>query len=99
MHRPAPQGIVEILPVRGPAIDEGGPGRRERAPVTERGAWPVVLPGVERCLRIGLVARRNDEPDDIQGKEVAGPQCGIRYLAGADPGDTLCQLLGNRERG
>ena len=46
MHRPALEGVVEILAVRRRAVDEGGAGRAERARVTDRGARAVVVAGL-----------------------------------------------------
>ena len=45
MHRPALEGVVEILAVGRGAVDEGGAGRAHGARVADRGAGPVVVPG------------------------------------------------------
>ena len=50
MHRPALEGVVEILAVRRGAVDEGGAGRAQGARVADRGAGAVVVPAGERGL-------------------------------------------------
>ena len=58
MHRTALEGVVEILAVRGGAVDEGGAGRAHRARMADRGAGAFVVPAGERGLDVVLVARR-----------------------------------------
>ena len=41
MHRPAFEGVVEILAMRRGAVDEGGAGGTQRAGVADRRARPV----------------------------------------------------------
>ena len=47
MHRTTLERIVEILAMRRGAVDEGGPRRRQRARMADRGARAVIVPACQ----------------------------------------------------
>ena len=49
MHRPALKGVVEILAMRGGAVDESGARRVQRALVPDRRAGTVIVAACERA--------------------------------------------------
>ena len=55
MHRPALEGVVEILAMRGGAVDQRRAGRAQRAGVADHGAGTVVVAAGER--RLDVVSR------------------------------------------
>ena len=71
MHRAAFKRVVEILAMRGGAVDEGGARRSQRARVTDRRAWAVIVAARQRASDIVLVARGDAEADDIDQQILA----------------------------
>ena len=57
MHRPALEGVVEVLAVGGGAVDEGGAGGAERRGVADGGGGAGVGPGAPARLRRSRCAR------------------------------------------
>ena len=80
MHRAALEGVVEILAMRGGAVDEGGAGRAQRAGMADRGARPVVVAAGERGLDVILVARGDAEAGDVDQPD---PRTCARTAAGS----------------
>ena len=95
MHRAALEGVVEILAMRGGAVDEGGAGRAQRAGVADRRARPVVVAAGERGLDVVLVARGDAEAGDVDQQILAFAAHGGRQLAGIERGDARGKLLGD----
>ena len=98
MNRAAFEGVVEILAVRGGAVDEGGAGRAQRARMTDRGARPVVVAAGERALDVILVARGDAKADDIDQQVFAFARTAAAAV-GAQRGDVRGKLLGDRDGG
>jgi hypothetical protein len=71
MHGPALERVVEILAVRGGAVDEGGSRRAHRACMSDGSASPLLVPARKRRLDVVLVARGETEPDDVDGQILA----------------------------
>src|SRR2546421_11200328 len=65
MHRAALEGVVEVLAVRGSAIDERCACRIERARVAEGGAAPRGFPSCERGAHVIGVAGRDAQTGDV----------------------------------
>ena len=57
MHRAALKRVVEILAMRGGAVDEGGARRSQRALVPDRRAGAVIVAAGQRASDVVLVAR------------------------------------------
>ena len=99
MHRPALEGVVEILAMRRRAIGERSAGRTQSARVADRGAWAIIVAGGERRLDVALVASGDDETDDVNGEIDAFLTHSGRHI---ERHDTIGQLLGDgdlRKRG
>ena len=71
MHRPALEGIVEILAMRRGAVDERRAGGAQRARMADRRARAVVIEGGQRAPDIVLVARGDAQPDDVDQQVLA----------------------------
>src|SRR5260370_11918041 len=71
MHWTTLEGIVEILAMRGGAVDEGGTRGSQHTPVADRGAWAVIVPAAKRAFDIILVARGDAQADDIDQQILA----------------------------
>ena len=71
MHRPALEGVVEILAVRRGAVDEGRARGAQRARVADRGAGAVVVPAASARLDVVLVARGDAEADHVDQRLLA----------------------------
>ena len=93
MHRAAFEGVVEILAMRGGAVDEGGARRAQRAGVADRRARPVVVAAGERALDVVLVARGDAEPDHVDQQVLAFLPDRRRQRIGAQRSDALGQML------
>ena len=92
MHRPALESVVEILAVRGRAVDQRGAGRAQRARMADRGARPVVVAAGERRLDVVLVARRDAQADHVDREIDAFLAHGRRHV---ERRDALGELLGD----
>ena len=93
VHRAAFEGVVEVLAVRGGAVDEGGTGCAQSSRVADRGAWSVVVPAFQCGLDIIFVARGDAEADDVD-------QCCLALGANrvgqrTDRGDAVGEMLGD----
>ena len=71
VHRPALERVVEILAVRGGAVDQRGAGRAQRAGMADRGAGAIVVAAGERRLDVVLVARGEAETDHVDQQVLA----------------------------
>ena len=65
VHRPAFERVVEVLAVRGSAVDERGAGGIQRARVADGGAAAVRLPALERRAHVVGVARSDAQAGDV----------------------------------
>ena len=98
MHRPALEGIVEILAMGGGAIDESGAGAAQRAGVADRGAGAVVVETGKRGLDVVLVARGQTEAGDVDQKIFAFRAHRGGQLGHIEGDDAHRQLFGDRGR-
>jgi hypothetical protein len=57
--------IVEILAMNRGAVDQSRGDGRERARMSDRGAWPIIVASREHALRVVFVARGDGEADDV----------------------------------
>ena len=96
MHRPALEGVVEILAMRGGAVDESGAGRTQRAGVADRRAGPVVVAAGERALDVILVARGDAEAGNVDQQILAFRAHGGGQLRRVERDDARGQLFGDR---
>ena len=99
MHRPALEGVVEILAMRRGAVDQSGAGRAQRARMADRRARPVVVAAGERAFDVVLVARGDAEADDVDQQILAFLAHRLRQRIGAQRDDALGQLLGDGTSG
>ena len=72
MHRPALEGVVEVLAVGGRAVDEGRAGGAERPAVADGGGRAGIRPGGERGLHVVGAARDDAQADDVDQQPLAG---------------------------
>ena len=99
VHGPTLERVVEILAVRGRAVDEGGAGGAHGACMADRRARPLLVPPCKRGLDVILVARGETEPDNVDGQVLAfaAHSCGQpRRVQRRDPAR---QNLSERSRG
>ncbi|WP_247835882.1 hypothetical protein [Bradyrhizobium sp. 200] len=82
MHRSALKSVVEILAMRGRAVDEGGARRIQRAPVSDRSAGAVIVAARQRASDVVLVARGDAQPDHVDQQILAFARgCSRQYVA------------------
>ena len=93
MHRATLEGVVEILAMRGRAVDEGGAGSTQSARVADRRAGPVVVASLERAFDVILVARGEAEAGDVDGQILAFGADGRGHCV--ERGNARGQLLGD----
>ena len=98
MHRAAFEGVVEILAMRGRAIDEGGAGGRQRARMADRRARTVIVEAGERAFDVVLVARGDAEAGDIDQQILAFAAHGGGQLGRVEAGDAAanCSAIEGR---
>ena len=99
MHRTAFERIVEILAMRGGAVDEGRTRRGQRARVTDRRARAVIVAAGERASDIILVARGDAEADDIDQQILAFARGRGRKRARLQRDDLVGERFGNGNLG
>ena len=99
MHRPAFEGVVEILAMRRGAVDEGGARRAHGARMPDCRAWSLLVEACERRLDVVLVARRDAKTGDVDQQILAFDANGGRQPRGIKRGNARCQLLGDRRSG
>ncbi len=95
MHRPALEGVVEILAMGRGAVDERGTGRAQRAGMADRGARPVVVEAGERGLDVILIARGDTKPNHVHQQVLAFGADGERQLFGVERNDARGELFGD----
>src|SRR5262249_42595574 len=95
MHRTAFEGVVEVLPVRGRAVDEGGAGGAHAPPVADRGAGSLIVPARERRADVVLVARGETQPDHVNQQILALAAHLRRQPRGIERRDLVRQNLGD----
>ncbi len=83
MHRSALEGVVEVLAVRGGAVDEGRAGGIEGARMSDGGAAPVGFPGRERRAHVVRFARRHAQAGDVDEEFFSGFAKRFRLAASA----------------
>ena len=71
MHRPALERVVEILAMRGGAVDERCAGRGQGAGMADCRTGAVVVATGKRAPDIILVAGGDAEPDDVDQQILA----------------------------
>ncbi len=72
VDRPALESIVEVLAVRRSAVDEGSPGRVERALMADRGAAARAFPAAHGGTHVIAVSRRDAKAGDIDDELLGG---------------------------
>jgi len=65
VHRPALEGVVEVLAMRSGAVDQRGVGRRERRRVADRRARPAGVEPRHHRLHVVGAARGDAQADDV----------------------------------
>src|SRR5438105_11506667 len=94
VHRPAFERIVEVLAVRGHAVDEGGAGRVERTLVAERRAGTATVPARKRRAYVVGAPRGDAKAGDVDEELLRRLAEVARRAAGAL--DARGKLLGDR---
>ena len=96
MHGAALEGVVEVLAVRGGAVDEGGAGGGERRGMRR---WPSPGPGSGQAAQRGgdVVGRAgcDAEADDVDQQALAGLADGGRQSCRIDGADAIGELFGD----
>src|SRR5262245_32972050 len=99
VHRAALKGVVEVLAMRGSAIDEGGACSAEPTRMADCRAVTLVIAPGKRALDVVLLARGNTEAGNIDQKLHALFVQRLRQLVGAEHGNRCGQMLGDRGGG
>ena len=71
MDRTTFESIVEIFAMRGGAVDESGPCRRQRAPMADRRAGAIIVATCQRACDVVLIARRHAQSDHVDQQILA----------------------------
>jgi hypothetical protein len=95
MHRPAFEGVIEVLAVRRGTIDEGRTRRAHAGGVADAGGGAGLRPRGERRSDVGAVARGNAQADDIDEHALCDLAHGRRHAGAIEAGDALGQPLGD----
>ena len=95
MDRAAFERVVEILAVDRGAVDQGCGGGRERAPVTDGGARPVIVAAGQRSFHIVFVARGDGEADHVDQQILALGPHRLGQARHIERANLLRQMLGN----
>src|SRR5205807_6956397 len=93
------EGVVEVLAVRGSAVDERGAGRAQAAGMADRGTNALVVPAGERGLDVVLVARGDAEADHVDQQVLAFAAYRLRQRRDIERGDGARQRLGDGDLG
>jgi hypothetical protein len=71
VHRPALEGVVEVLAMRGGAVDEGGPSGAERPGMADGRSRAGIRPSRECGCDIVGAPRHDAQADDIDQQPLA----------------------------
>ena len=96
MHRPALEGVVEVLAMGGRAVDERRAGGAERLRVADGGRRAGVRPGGERGFDVVGAARDDAQADDIDQQPLAGLAHRRRQARRIQGRDALSERLERR---
>ena len=99
MHRAALKGIVEILAMRGGAVDESGARRVQRALVADRRARAVIVAACQRARDVILVARGDAEADHVDQQILAFARGRRRQCARLQRNDLFGKRFGDGDLG
>ena len=93
MHGATLERVVEILAMRGGAVDEGRARRGQHARMADRGAATVIVRAAEAAANIILVARGDTEPDHVDQQILAFARGRLRQAARFQRHDPLGKRL------
>jgi hypothetical protein len=96
VHRPALEGVVEILAVRGGAVDHRGVLRAEGARVADRGACAPAVDARDQRAHVVGSARGHAQARHVDQQVFAARADGRRELFRRKDGDLLDEPLGDR---
>ena len=99
MHRAALEGVVEILAMRGGAVDEGRARRGQRARVPDRRARAVIVAARQRASDVVLVARGDAQADHVDQQILAFARGRRRQVRRLQRDDLFGKRFGDRNLG
>ena len=99
MDRPALECVVEILAMRGGAVDEGRARGAQLACVPDGGAGPIIVTGRRARLNVVLIAGGDAEPNDVDQQILAFVPDVVRQTCAASSAAMRCsKIVGNRRQ-
>jgi len=99
MDGPTFEGVVEVLSVRGSAVDESCAGGTQSARMADGGTGALIITSGECGFDVILVARRDAKAGHVDQQVFAFFPHSSRQPVGTLRGNSLRKLLGNRDGG
>ena len=96
VHRPAFERIVEILAMRGGAVDHRRVFRAELAAMPERAARAAAIDAGDQRAHVIGIARGDAQSGDVDQQLLGACAHRRRNAVNAERGDAISELLGDR---